>query len=155
MKIKQLLFIAFVTVLTHECSSSGKIPVVISKEIKDTLSQKIQDTVAINSIHEIDHSKTDTFLVNILREYPQFFDSILKYRKAWNVQIIYTEINRDKTNNPHFTDHYFNVDPGKSFYPASSVKLLVVLLALQKLTELSNRGLPKKPDMITEQGYGG
>ena len=163
MKIKQLLFISFATVLIHACSSSKKIPIVISQTIQDTLSQKIQDTlsqkikdtVANNSIPEIDHSKTDTFLLNILREYPQYFDNILKNRKEWNVQIIYTEINRDKNNTPHFTDHYFNVDPGKYFYPASTVKLPIALLALQKLNELSNTGITKNTSMITEADYGG
>ncbi len=117
---------------------------------KDSVENK--DSIA-NTI--IDHAKTDSFLVNILNQYPQYFDSILKFRKDWNVQIIYTQVNRDKQNNPKFTDYYFNVDSSKYFYPASTVKLPTVLLALQRLNELQNTGITKNSSMITEAAYSG
>ena len=147
MKIKNLLLIAVVILLLNACSSSKKVQVVISQKINDTLTNKL--------IPEVDHAKTDSFLVNLLKEYPQYFDSILKNRKAWNVQIIYTEINRDKNNNPKFTNYYFNVDASKYFYPASTVKLPTALLALQRLNELSKTGIKKNTSMITEAAYSG
>jgi hypothetical protein len=69
--------------------------------------------------------------------------------------VIYTEINRDKNNDPTFTDHYFNVDSSKYFYPASTVKLPTALLALQRLNELKETGITKNTAMITEAAYSG
>src|SRR5665647_24672 len=147
MKIKPPLLIFVLALLLNACSTSKKIQVEIP--------QKINDTVANIIIPIIDHAKTDSFLVNLLHDYPQYFGSILKNRKEWNVQIIYTEVNRDKDNNPKFTDYYFNVDSSKYFYPASTVKLPITLLALQKLNELSKTGITRNTSMITDVGYSG
>src|SRR5262249_15190946 len=60
-------------------------------------------------------TKTDSLLENLLAKYPQYFDSILRYRDTLRVQIIYTQINRDAKNSPVFTNYYFNVNPQKYF----------------------------------------
>ena len=97
----------------------------------------------------------DAFMSSLLKSYPQFFDSILKNKKELNVQIIYTQIDRKANGNPVFTDHYFNVNANNYFYPASTVKLPVALLALQKLHELNIPGLDMNTTMITETDYSG
>lgn len=97
----------------------------------------------------------DTFMTSILASYPQYFDSILKNKDELNLQIIYTQIDRKKNGRPLFTDHYFNVDTGRYYYPASTVKLPVALLALQKLHELNIPGLDMNTTMITEADYSG
>ena len=155
MKIKSLLLISLIPVLLYACGSSKKIQAINPSKIIDTVSTKIKDTTVNNVIPETDNSKTDSFLVDLLKEYPQYFDSILKNKKAWNVQVIYTQINRDKNNIPSFVDYYFNADASKYFYPASTVKLPVALLALQKLNELSKTGITKNTSMITETAYSG
>lgn len=71
------------------------------------------------------------------------------------VQVIYTQIERRKNGRPQFTDHYFNVNDSDYFYPASTVKLPVAILALQKLHELKIAGLDKNTTMITEADYSG
>ena len=71
------------------------------------------------------------------------------------VQIIYTQIDRRKNGKPEFTDHYFNVNDSSYFYPASTVKLPVAILALQKLNELKIAGLDKKSTMISEADHSG
>ena len=123
MKIKSLLLISLIPVLLYACGSPKKIQAINPSKIIDTVSTKIKDTTVNNVIPETDNSKTDSFLVDLLKEYPQYFDSILKNKKAWNVQVIYTQINRDKNNIPSFIDYYFNADASKYFYPASTVKL--------------------------------
>lgn len=95
--------------------------------------------------------KTDPFLENLLLQYPRYFDSILKNRSAWNVQVIYTQVNRAADGTPSLVQHTFNIDTAKYFYPASTVKLPVVLLALQKLNELKQKGIDKNTTMITEK----
>jgi beta-lactamase class A len=102
-----------------------------------------------------DGTKTDAFLENILKQYPQYFDSILSHRKEWNVQIIYTQIDRGKNNLPKLTNYYFNVNPARYFYPASTVKLPTALLALQRLNELKTTGITRNTTMITEAAYNG
>ena len=102
-----------------------------------------------------DGTKTDAFLENILKQYPQYFDSILVHRKEWNVQIIYTQIDRGRNNLPRLTNYYFNVNPARYFYPASTVKLPTALLALQRLNELKATGINKNTTMITGSAYSG
>ena len=57
-----------------------------------------------------DGTKTDIFLEDLLKQYPQYFDSILKHRKDWNVQIIFTQIDRGANNLPKLTNYYFNIN---------------------------------------------
>jgi cell division protein FtsI/penicillin-binding protein 2 len=102
-----------------------------------------------NSIEMTRISKQDTLLKDLFSRYPAFFDSIVKNKEEWNVQVIYTQIDRDSKNNPHFTDHFFNLINEKYFYPASTVKLPVAVLALQKLRELDIPGLDMHTTMIT------
>lgn len=98
--------------------------------------------------------RTDSFLENLLQSKPQYFDYILKNRRALKVQIIYTQINRKANNEPVFTPYYFNIDSSAYFYPASTVKMPIALLALQKLHELSLPGLDKNSTLLTGAAYG-
>lgn len=91
---------------------------------------------------------------NLLSQYPHWFDTLLSNKEEYRVQIIYTEIDRTENRNV-FTDYYYNVDPTQYFYPASTVKLPVALLALQKLNELKISGLDMNSTMITEDAYSG
>lgn len=101
-----------------------------------------------NTITENDAGKNE--LVKVLQQYPQYFDSILKRKDELNVQIIYTRIDRKKNGNASFKDFYFNVNDDNYFYPASTVKFPVAVLALQKLNELKIPGLDKNTTMITD-----
>ena len=59
-------------------------------------------------------------------------DSFEKYES----QVIYTQIDRDKNNNPSFKSYYWNHRPRHYFYPASTVKMPVALLAAEKINKL-------------------
>lgn len=160
MKINNLLWIGCLPVFLYACTTSKKIqanPNLSSTvtEIHDTISKKINSNTLNTEPIVKDQAKTDSFMVDLLKKYPSYFDSILKNRKKWNVQIIYTQINRDINDNPTFKDYYFNVDSTQYFYPASTVKLPIALLALQKLNELSNTGITKNTSMITGAAYSG
>ena len=96
-----------------------------------------------------------TFLPLLLKNNPSYFDDILKNYKDWNVQIIYTQINRDANGIPNLAHHYFNVNAGNYFYPASTVKLPIVLLALQKLNALKDKGINMNTTMLTETAFMG
>lgn len=92
---------------------------------------------------------SDTFISSLLQKNPQYFGSILNNLENNGIQIIYTKIDRLKKHKYQFTDHTFNLDSNKYFYPASTVKLPVAILALQKLNELNIAGLDMNTTMIT------
>ena len=54
----------------------------------------------------------------------------------YEVQIIYTQIERNKAGHPYLTSFYINRDDDKYFYPASTVKMPVAFLVLQRINEL-------------------
>jgi hypothetical protein len=70
-----------------------------------------------------------------------FLKEILKNKENYEIQIIYTEIKRDKEGEPHFMDFEFQVDENTYFYPASTIKLPIVILTLDKINELRSEGI--------------
>src|SRR5215213_3085465 len=56
-------------------------------------------------------------LEGILKQHPQFFDSLLHRTDTWQIKIIYTQIDRRANNHPVFKNYYFNIDPDQYFYP--------------------------------------
>lgn len=99
-------------------------------------------------------TKENEFMVNLMRSQPAMFGHILANRKDLNVQIIYTQVDRDADGTPRFTHHSFNKND-QYFYPASTVKFPVALLALQKLNELNIAGLSRNSTMITDAAFSG
>ncbi len=82
-------------------------------------------------------------------DYPtlrQVMEDVDKYQ----VQILYTRIDRNEHGNPLFTDFAFNLDDEHYFYPASTVKLPIALLALEWLEEQHVEGLTLETTMLTD-----
>jgi hypothetical protein len=98
----------------------------------------------------------ELFLENLMRRNSTEFGSILS-NDSLEVQIIYTQINRDSINRPNFKSFYYHVDSTNYFYPASTVKLPQVLLALEKINELRSTGfrLDKYTAMYHDSVYQG
>jgi hypothetical protein len=71
-------------------------------------------------------------------------------KDSLRIQIIYTKIDRNKRNKPTFTEYNYNLNNNLYFYPASTVKMPIALLALEKLNELNIKGLNKSTTMITD-----
>lgn len=92
----------------------------------------------------------DNFIENFLKQYPEKFNTILKNPEKYEVQIIYTQINRDNNNVPSFTRYSYRLDPEKYFYAASLVKLPCSALALEKLNKLNIPELDKNTRMQTD-----
>lgn len=72
------------------------------------------------------------------------FNIILNDSTKHEVQIVYTQIDRDKNNKPSFTTYTYNVDRNRYFFPASTVKLPLSLLSLEKINNLNIKGLTKE-----------
>ena len=71
----------------------------------------------------------------------------------YELQIIYTQINRDAQNRPTFTPHTYHLNPQQYFNPASLVKLPVVALSLEKLNDLHNPAVTRRTIMATGTAY--
>lgn len=82
-------------------------------------------------------------LKRLLSSQPKYFDTLLNNAEKHEIQIIYTQINRDEQNKPSFQTFTFGLDSSRYFYPASMVKFPVALLALEKLNQLKINGLDK------------
>jgi len=103
--------------------------------------------IAISSTAQ--NQSRDELLKTLMESNPKQFSHILNDQSGLQVQIIYSEINRDKKNKVQFRDHFYNVDDQRYFYPASTVKLPIAILALEKIRELAIPGLDRNSTMIT------
>jgi hypothetical protein len=79
--------------------------------------------------------------------------SVVGQAANYELQIIYTQINRDTENQPHFIQHDFHLDARQYFNPASLVKLPVAALALEKLNRLHQPGLTRRSPMVTRTAF--
>lgn len=88
-------------------------------------------------------------LQKILKAQEGSFDSILKQPEKYQVQIIYTQINRDAQNEPSFKTFSYGLDTNLYYYPASTVKMPAALLALEKINDLKIKGLDGNTPFFT------
>jgi hypothetical protein len=79
--------------------------------------------------------------------------AVLANPSTFRYQIIYTQINRDKTGIPHFTNYKLNVDPNQYFNPASMVKMPLAFLSLEKLHELNKKDINKYTTILFDSNY--
>ena len=100
--------------------------------------------------------RTDTLLENILRsDTSSVLQKMMADPVKYRIQIIYTQINRDANNRPDFKNYYYHVNRDFYFYPASTVKLPLALLSLEKLNRLGKRGVDKFTRMKFDSSYSG
>ncbi|MEJ5994913.1 serine hydrolase [Pedobacter sp. Du54] len=100
--------------------------------------------------------QTDTiFLKNLMLSKSELFSGILNHPNNNEVQIMYTQVNRDKNNKPSFKTFTYNLNSEHYFYPASTVKLAAVVFALEKVNELKSKGLHANLTMITDSNFKG
>lgn len=98
--------------------------------------------------------KTDAWLEQLVRQQASpFLKDILNQPDTFHYQLIYTKIDRDKNNRPHFTNYYYRVNRQQYFNPASMVKLPVALVALEKINTLQRYGVNKYTAMLTDSAY--
>jgi hypothetical protein len=88
-----------------------------------------------------------TILDALLSRLPPPCQNVVSHPDRFGLQIIYTQIDRDVRNRPHFNTFRFHVDPNQYFYPASLVKLPAAALALEKINTLGIKGLSCRTPM--------
>lgn len=96
--------------------------------------------------------KTSHFLDSLVKSLPQYA-KVWGNPKKYKLQIVYTQITRDKDNKPSFKNFYWHADTAQFFYPASLVKLPVSIISLEKLNELKSYGIDKNTPMLTDSAF--
>ncbi|MDP5170054.1 MAG: class A beta-lactamase-related serine hydrolase [Bacteroidia bacterium] len=89
----------------------------------------------------------DLPLETILREADGVVGKVISDADKFHVQVIRTRIRRDSLGKPSFETEFFRNKPEEYFYPASTVKLPVAVLALERCREL---GISPDAPMITD-----
>lgn len=101
-------------------------------------------------------SRSDSFLKDILSaNRDSVFQNILQDPATYRLQIIYTQINRDRNNKPFLKNYYYNYDPALYFNPASTVKLPLAVLSLEKLNIINRPGVNKFTTIQFDSSYAG
>ena len=70
----------------------------------------------------------------------EFLKKILKDKDNYEIQILYTELSKNNLGQTEFSDFQFQLNDEKYFYPASTIKLPIAVLALSKINELRAEG---------------
>jgi hypothetical protein len=97
--------------------------------------------------------KTSRFLDSLVKTSLAKYGKVISNPKKYRLQIIYTQITRDKNNKPSFKTFYWHADSMQFFYPASLVKLPVSLAALEKINELKEKGIDRNTPMLTDSAF--
>ena len=81
-------------------------------------------------------------LNKIIEQHQATLGPVINNAEEYEVQIRYTQINRDKNNSPSFETFDYRVNPTEYFYPASSVKMPVAFLAMEKINQIKPKAHP-------------
>ena len=96
-------------------------------------------------------SKDSSLLESIILSLESDFSGIISNPKKHRLQVLYTQIDRDKNNNPTFTTHSFRLRPREYFYPASTTKFPIAVLALEKASQNSKISPYSRLEVLTEK----
>lgn len=88
-------------------------------------------------------AQNDNYLAQLMIQQPDKFGHIIQNPEAYEVQIIYTQINRDENGLPTLKEYTFRENSQKFFSPASLVKMPVMALSLEKLNNIKKVGVNK------------
>lgn len=101
--------------------------------------------------------KLPSFLESLISEKGSpFLKRILADSQTYSVQIRYTRIDRDAQQRPRFTSYTAGVSPQTYFYPASTVKFPMAVLAVEKLNLIPKAlGVNLNSPMLTDSAFPG
>jgi hypothetical protein len=77
----------------------------------------------------------------ILKSGDPLLREVINHPDLYRYQVIYTRIDRNKNNKPSFRNFYLNVDSLAYFNPASTVKMPLAFLSLEKMNTLKGKGI--------------
>ncbi|EIA07685.1 serine hydrolase [Flavobacterium frigoris] len=86
-------------------------------------------------------SRKKNILAETLNSQKEEIKRVMDNPNAFELQIIYTHIKRNQKNEVKFKDYTYNLNAKNYFYPASTVKLPIAILALEKLNTIQNTSI--------------
>jgi hypothetical protein len=99
---------------------------------------------------------SDMFLKRLLKnQKDSLLQHVLTHPEIYHYQLVYTQIDRDKKNHPSFTNYYYQFDSLHYFNPASTVKLPLALLTLEKLHTLDKYGVDMNTPVKIDSSFSG
>ncbi|MCB9207972.1 MAG: serine hydrolase [Ignavibacteriales bacterium] len=104
---------------------------------------------------QLSYSQHVNILEKIISENADSLFPVVQNKDKFEVQILYTQINKDKDDKINLTTYSFNENPQKYFYPASTVKFPAAVLSLEKLNDLKMKGLNKYTHFSIDSLYEG
>lgn len=111
--------------------------------------------LSLYSVQAMAQETDTTFIKELMERKPELFAQILNHPNKNEVQIMYTQVNRDRNNKPIFKSYSYNLNAAHYFYPASTVKLAGIIFALEKVNELKSKGMHANLTMITDSSFKG
>jgi hypothetical protein len=113
-------------------------------------------TTMLSSLCANAQPRTDMFLQKLLKkEKDSLLRNVLDHPDTYRYQLVYTQIDRDGKNRPTFTNFYYQFDSLRYFNPASTVKLPLALLTLEKLHALEKYGVDLNTSVKIDSSYSG
>lgn len=95
-----------------------------------------------------DDRASSPLLSEILQTLPEELWATVQ-RPEHELQILYVQV-QETSNGPRFHEHSWGLAPERYFYPASTVKFPVALMALEKLATLKKHGVERGTTMLTD-----
>jgi hypothetical protein len=115
------------------------------------ISKEIVSLFLVLMFH-VSSSQSSHFLDSLLHAAIPQYTNVIENPVKYKLQIIFTQIDRDKNNKPTFTDHKYKLSK-RYFYPASTVKLPVSILALIKVRELKSKKIDRTTPFGTDSAF--
>ncbi len=105
--------------------------------------------VLLGSMQSCTSPSAPTSLIEHLLNQAPFpaIDSVMTDPERFELQILYTQIDRSQDGDPSFQSHSFRLNADQYFYPASTVKFPAALMALEKLKKM---GIPASTPMLSD-----
>lgn len=77
----------------------------------------------------------------LLKQPGSALSTLINDPAKYRLQVLYIQIDREAGNKPKLTPQYFHYDPSLYFNPASTVKMPLAYLALDKLNQMNQPGI--------------
>lgn len=101
------------------------------------------------------NAQTLNILEKIINENSEKLSPVIQNVNKYEVQILYTQIDKNENGEIKLNTYAFNEHPKKYFYPASTVKLIAAVLSLEKLNDLNIKGINKYTHFSIDSVYEG
>lgn len=98
-------------------------------------------------------ARSKNILESLLKNESGVIKKVIAEPEKYRLQILYTQIDRNKKNKPRFTSYRFGIDSSNYFYPASSVKLAAAVLSMHKLNSQNIPGLDKYTPLRIDSAF--